>query len=258
MPGGGWWDIALVPEVPMAQLRSRFASFDLIRRGGRALGALAAAVGLAGVSVGALGAPTHAAIDSASWSQTGTVKNKEVGPVGIWRAQIGGVDCFRGTATTDVSPEKLFDVVADVEGAKRWSSAGITEAKTLARSSSQMAYYQYLDIPGWTMAADRFWFLKADLHRGSDRASLKWTPLGSGGGPHAAEYQRVTTEHPNAVEPTVNVGSWVFEAGSAGVRMTYSICTKPGGSIPSAIQNAATKRTLPDTLGDVVREARRR
>jgi hypothetical protein len=71
-------------------------------------------------------------------------------------------------------------------------------------------------------------------------------------------YQKVKDEHPNAVEPTVNVGSWVFDAGDSGVKMTYSICTRPGGSIPVAIQNAATRRTLPDTLGDVVREARRR
>lgn len=203
-------------------------------------------------------APTHAAIDSAAWTRVTTVKNDNIGgEVVIWKATISGVDCFRGTAVVDVPPEKLLDVVADVEGAKQWSSAGISEAKLLSRSGSQIAYYQYLDVPGWTMAADRFWFLSSTLERSPQRSSLKWVPLEAGGA-HADVYTKVKAEHPNAVEPTVNVGSWVFEKGASGVDMRYSICTQPGGSIPAAIQNAATRRTLPDTLGDVVREARRR
>jgi hypothetical protein len=205
----------------------------------------------------AAAAPTHGAIDSASWAPVTTVKNDNLGEVAIWKATVGGVECFRGTATTDVSPEKLLDVVADVEGAKRWSSAGISEAKLLSRSGSHMAYYQYLDVPGWTMASDRFWFLESTLERSPQRSSLKWTPL-EGGGAHADVYHKVKSDHPNAVEPPVNVGSWVFEAAAGGVAMKYSICTLPGGSIPVAIQNAATRRTLPDTLGDVVREARKR
>lgn len=211
----------------------------------------------AALATPALAAPTQAAIDSAGWSRVTTIQNANAGEVGIWKATVDGVECFRGTATTDVSPELLLDVVADVEGAKRWSSAGITDAKLLSRSSGKIAYYQYLDVPGWTMAADRFWFLTADLLRTPERAHLRWTPLPPGG-PHTELYEKVKTDHPSAVEPTVNVGSWLFESGADGVKMVYSICTLPGGSIPVAIQNAATRRTLPDTLGDVVREARRR
>lgn len=203
-------------------------------------------------------APTHTAIDSASWSVVTTVKNDNAGDVTISKAVVEGIECYRGTATTDQDPAKMLGVVADVEGAKRWSSAGITEAKLLSRSGDQIAYYQYLDVPGWTMAADRFWFLTSTLVQKGDLAELKWSQLPTADGPYAETYNAVKANHPNAVEPTVNVGSWRFQGVTPAVKMTYSVCTLPGGSIPLAIQNAATKRTLPDTLGDVVREARAR
>lgn len=202
-------------------------------------------------------APTHSQMDAASWSQVTTANHADAGTVTIWNTQLGGIDCFRGTALTDVGPDKLLAVVADVEGAKSWSSAGITEAKLLSKAGGKIEYYQYLDVPGWTMSSDRFWFLQSTLESGDERASLKWSPLVAGGD-HAAFYQEVKANHPDAVEPTANVGSWVFEKQPDGTRITYSVCTQPGGSIPTVVQNAATRKTLPDTVGDVVRAARKR
>jgi hypothetical protein len=209
-------------------------------------------------SAAAWAAPTHAGLESASWSEVTTVAHKDAGDVVVSKATVGGVECWRGSATTDVAPSKLLAVVSDIEGAKKWSSAGITEAKLLSRSGSRLEYYQYLDVPGWTMSADRFWFLTSTLEQSATRASLKWSPLGEGGGAHGAVWQQVKEAHPDAIEPTVNVGSWIFEDTGSAVAVTYSICTLPGGSIPAAIQSAATRRTLPDTVGDAIREARRR
>ncbi|MEQ1501116.1 MAG: hypothetical protein ABMB14_02750 [Myxococcota bacterium] len=205
----------------------------------------------------ALAAPTQAAMESASWASVTTASNDAAGKIEILKTTVDGIECYRGAATTDVPPPKLLAVVADVEGATRWSSAGITEAKLLSKSGNEIAYYQYLDVPGWTMASDRFWFLKSTLSSSETSASLVWSPLSAGGG-FTDVYQKVKTDHPDAVEPTVNVGSWRFEGATPNVKVTYSICTQPGGSIPVAIQNAATKRTLPDTVGDVIREARAR
>ena len=71
-------------------------------------------------------------------------------------------------------------------------------------------------------------------------------------------YRDFAAANPKAVEPPINVGGWYFKDAGAGVDITYLICTDAGGSIPYAIQNAATKKTLPDTVGDVVREAKKR
>lgn len=209
------------------------------------------------LSATAFAAPTHAQIASAPWSQVTTANHADAGEVGIWTASIGGIDCFRGTAVTDVGPDKLLAVVADVEGAKSWSSAGITEAKLLSKSGNTIEYYQYLDVPGWTMSSDRFWFLTSTLEPGTDKAALKWSPLVNGGA-HSAYYEEIKAAHPDAIEPTANVGSWVFERQPDGTHLTYSVCTLPGGSIPTMVQNAATRKTLPDTVGDAVRAARKR
>jgi hypothetical protein len=194
----------------------------------------------------------------AQWAPVTSKTHADAGKVDIWRATVDGVECFRGTAVTDAPVAKLLDVVADVASATRWSSAGVTEAKLLSRSGDTLEYYQYLDVPGWTMASDRFWFLRSTVESTPTKASFVWDRLPEGGGSHAAEFQQVKAAHPDAVEPTVNVGGWFFEQQGDGVHISYEICTLPGGSIPSAIQNAATKGTLPDTVGDVVREAKKR
>ncbi|MCA9493161.1 MAG: hypothetical protein KC621_24690 [Myxococcales bacterium] len=205
----------------------------------------------------AFAAPTHAEMEAAAWADVGTAKHSEVGTVTIRKVTLQGIECFEGSAVTDVAPSKLLAVVADVEGAVRWSTAGVTEAKLLSNSGGVLEYYQYLDVPGWTFAADRFWFLKSTTEDTGDHAALRWSPLTNGGG-HTEAYQKVKTEHPDAIEPTANVGSWIFDKKDDGTHVKYQVCTLPGGSIPTSIQNAATKKTLPDTVGDVVREARRR
>lgn len=201
--------------------------------------------------------PSHAAIDAATWSELARKNHSEAGEILIQSASIEGVDCFRGVATTDVPGAKMLDVVADVEGAVSWSTAGLADAKLLAKNGNRMDYYQFLDVPGWTMASDRFWFLTSVVESTDTRWSLKWNRLEQGGA-HKAAYDAFKAKHSSAVEPPVNAGSWVFETTSTGTRMTYSVCTDSGGSIPAAVQSAATRKTLPDTLGDVVREARAR
>ncbi len=203
------------------------------------------------------GTPSHAAMDKANWATVTTKSNSDAGEIGIWRTTVDGVECFRGTAITDVPGSKMLAVVQDVAGAVKWSSAGVSEAKLLSSSGGRIEYYQYLDVPGWTMASDRFWFLHSTVEETTDRISFRWNRL-EGGGQHADVFASVKQAHPSAVEPPINVGSWTFASEDDGTHITYQVCTDAGGSIPAAVQNAATKKTLPDALGDVVREARKR
>lgn len=207
-------------------------------------------------SVVALAAPSHSAIDAASWTTLTTASHAEAGTVTIASATVSGVECFRGTAVTDVVADKLLAVVMDVEGSRRWSSAGITEAKLLSSSGGVYSYYQYLDVPGWTLTADRYWFLQSTVRRAGDVVEFRWDPLPAD--QFADVHTQFVAAHPDAVEPTVNVGSWKFVTRGGQVGIEYSICTQPGGSLPVAIQSAATRKTLPDTVGDVIREAKRR
>jgi hypothetical protein len=148
-------------------------------------------------------------------------------------------------------------VAADIEGAIQWSTAGVTAAKTLARTDTLLDYFQFLDVPGWTMANDRFWFLHGTIERSGGAIVFRWDRLVDGGA-YSAFYQQVRAEHPDAVEVPINVGAWVFTPKDGATQMQYYVCTETGGNIPGAVQGVATTRTLPDNLADVVREAGKR
>jgi hypothetical protein len=205
----------------------------------------------------ALATPTHAQIEAASWSQVST-RNTDGGPVLVFSATVGGQSCFRGTATTPVPVPKLLEVAIDIPSALRWSTAGLTKSEVLAKSGNSIEYWQYLDVPGWTLSADRYWFLRSTISSDPADSWEKWDMLPAGGA-HAAKYAEVKAAYPDAVEPTMNIGEWRFKAdGSGGSSVEYLICTNPGGSIPVAIQNAAEQKTLPDTVADLIREGRKR
>ncbi len=202
--------------------------------------------------------PTRETVSSAQFTRIGSRKHKNAGTVEISKAQVGDLPCFRGQAHMEqVNPDIALEVLLDIEAAPQWSSAGLTEAKTLHRNESSIEFYEYLDIPGWTMVADRFWFVRGTWERTGDAVSFWWDRM-EGGGPHATTFDDVLQRHPRAVEPPVNIGNWSFEPRGDRVAVTYTVCTDPGGSLPQAIQNFATRRTLPDTVAEMVAEARRR
>jgi hypothetical protein len=207
--------------------------------------------------VPAFAAPTHAQIESASWAQISTRDTDAAGTVTVYQATVAGMTCFKGTAVTPAPVDKLLEVACDIGSAKRWSTAGVTRSELLQKTASTLQYWEYLDTPGWTLASDRFWFVKASVGTTGETSFLRWDELADGGD-FAAKFQEVRAEYPDAVEPVVNVGAWFFTKTDAGSRVDYEICTDPGGSIPVAIQTAAERRTLPDSLGDLVREARKR
>lgn len=206
----------------------------------------------------ALAAPTHAEIKSATWAHIADRSHGDAGEVKVFNATIGGIQCFKASASTsEADGSTMLGVVTDVVGAKRWSSAGITQAEMLGKNGNRITYFQYLDVPGWTMSSDRYWFLTASVNDNPGRRSLEWDRIASDS-QFAERYTTFKNENPKAVEPPVNIGLWEFIDEDFGVQVAYSICTDAGGAIPYAIQSAATRKTLPDTVGDVVREAKKR
>jgi hypothetical protein len=204
------------------------------------------------------GTPTHAAMAAASWSHLADRNHDDAGTVKVFSATVADINCFKATAQTDEADgATMLAVVTDVVGAKTWSTAGVTQAEVLGRSGDTITYFQYLDVPGWTMSSDRFWFLTGTVKDSGGARSLEWNRIDPSG-PYGERYRAFIRDNPKAVEPPLNVGGWYFTDSGAGTAIEYRICTDAGGSIPYAIQNAATKKTLPDTVGDVVREAKKR
>lgn len=208
-------------------------------------------------SVSLAGAPTHHDIDAATWRDVARAKHDDVGTIQISHAELGPVDCYRGVAqVADTSIDALIDTVSEISNAPRWSSAGIVEGAILSRRGDHLEYYQVLDVPDWTLASDRYWFLQGDITRTpSGAAAFRWERLPED--QHRAVRERVTSTYRGAIEPPVNVGVWSFAPAGDEVEVTYIICSDTGGSMPRMIQNTATRTTMPATIADLVREARR-
>lgn len=218
---------------------------------------VAAVLALSLTTAAAAATPTWGQMQGASWASFASKSHADAGTIQVLSATIAGVECFKGMADTTVPRETLYAVAADIKGTMRWSTAGVTEAELLSSSGADIYYYQYLDVPGWTMSSDRFWFLHGRTVREANRIVFTWDKLENGGA-HSAKFQAVKAAHSDAVEPPVNLGGWVFTQSGEQTHIDYFICTDTGGYIPRTVQSAATTRTLPDTIGDLVREGKRR
>ena len=202
--------------------------------------------------------PTREAMTAAEFKQIATRQHDATGTVIIYRALVDGMPCFKGSATSGpLDRDAVLDVLFDVESAVDWSSAGITVGTTLKRNTNSLDFYQYLDIPNWTMVADRYWLLHAGHTPEEGRIEFWWDHLAEDG-PYAGTRASYHAAHPEAVEPPINIGAWIFEFNGTTTDVVYQVCTDPGGALPQWIQNIATKRTLPDTVGEFIAEAERR
>ena len=208
-------------------------------------------------SVASAALPTWDQIKNDSGWVADSKSKTDQGEVAIEMRTIEGVSCFRGTMQSNASPDQLLGVVGDIPSAKTWSSAGLSASEVLSRAGTTIDYYEMLDVPGWTMASDRFWFLRGYSEKAEGRATFKWEKLVDGGA-HKARWDAVKAENPSAIEPPVNVGMWEFITSGTNTRVRYAVCTDSGGTLPQMLQNTATRKTLPDTVADAVREAKRR
>ena len=207
----------------------------------------------------ALAGPNWSQIRAASsWTEHASKSHADAGTVKVLKATIDGVQCWQGTATVDVEPAPMLEVARDIEGTPQWAStADVTEAKVLARAGTALDYYQLMDVPAWTMTKDRFWFVRGRAIREGDATIFTWEKLEDGGA-HTTAYEEFLAAHPKAIEPPINAGGWVFTPSDGGTDIQYYICTDAGGEVPQSLQSVATSSTLPDTVGDLVREARKR
>ncbi len=195
--------------------------------------------------------------DPSRWEPL-TVRETEVGPVSIATQRIEDQDCVQGVLVTEVPMRWLDDVVADTSGDDGWRSTEIVETRMLHLSDNRMDFYQVMDVPDWTLLADRWWLLTAwTEHAEANTRRLRWQRVEDPAA-YATVRAEVATRFPGVVEMPVNWGEWVFVDEGAVRRTTYRVCTDLGGSLPRWIQRIALRRSLPDNLVDLVREARRR
>lgn len=203
----------------------------------------------------ALAAPPAADIQAALDSDAGWEVHKldAKGEVDVYKKTIPGLDVpgFKGIKIVDVDPDALFDAIIDIA-----HQAGISEdiplkeSHVLASSGTTIDFWQYLDVPGWTLANDRYWFCRGNVmrnHGGSRHHKWTWDKLPASQFPEAWKKAKAIDE--DAVETELNHGSWeVVPQQGGGTMLIYRVVSAPGGTLPKAAQSLATGTTLPDNL----------
>ncbi len=198
----------------------------------------------------------EALLADAGWDVAGQGSHELLGDVELALKQVTGTQCLRGRAQVSASPERMLEVVQDIEGALSWSKAGLVDTRVLARTGSGIDYLQVLDVPDWTAAADRYWVLRGQASNPGGAQVFSWDRFDwRSAFPDLAS--ELATTRPKAVEPDPNFGAWAFRSTGSTSTITYYLCTE-SGSLPQWLQKAAATRTVPAAMADVVREAQRR
>lgn len=187
------------------------------------------------------------------WNELGSRK-ADVGVVLVRRKVVDGVTCLEGAVEVETSVDRLFSVTQDMASARRWSSATLLVSEEIERTGSAYTVFQYFDVPGWTMAADRYWVIRGQAVRESGVARFRWNRV-----PASADVvARADALGRSPVEPPVNFGEWRFVDDGSTTRVRYRSCADMGGSLPVSLQTWVATQQLPQTISDLVREAERR
>lgn len=212
---------------------------------------------LLSVTSGIAGAPEWSSLSTTSgWKEVAT-RNSDSGEVTVYRKEIGELTCLQGVVLTDVKPQELVDVLVDVPSATRWSSAHLAVSQLLKSSGGTLEIYQYMDVPNWTLVADRFWVLSANITPFEGGQRYRWERMPAQTA-HPKIYEAAMARSSGAIEPPTNWGEWIFTPSGDKTEVRYRGCADVGGALPDGIQRWVATRTLPDSISDLVVEAKKR
>jgi len=165
--------------------------------------------------------------------------------------------CLRAQARVELPAAVLLDVVSDVREAPRITRERLIASEVLAQRGAVVEYYQHLDVPSWTFAADRYWVLRAERVVSDETWMFRWSRFDwRSAYPELAA--RLDAAYPKAVEPKVNWGAWTFREVDGVTEARYHLCSDAAGTLPAWLSRAAAVRTVPGTVEDVVIAARKR
>lgn len=196
-------------------------------------------------------------LDADGWQVAGDAEHDLLGKVVLSLKDVDGTQCLKGTATVQARGPTMLAVVQDIPSALSWSTAGLTDTRVLGQQGARVDYLQVLDVPDWTMAADRYWVLRGRNTWGSDgSASYRYERTDPTAWPRVAEVLGTLSGTP--IEPPTNYGRWTFTPAGGQTQVEYRSCAVFGGVVPAAIQSWIALQQLPATMEDLVREAGRR
>lgn len=159
-----------------------------------------------------------------------------------------GVREIRAFGEVDASPKAVFDVVCDFENYPKFMPY-LKEARIVkVVSDTELITYQMLSPP---LVSNRDYFIQVKKTPGTEK----------NGHVFRSEWKALPDTEPvrdGIVRVRINTGSWQLEPldGGKRTRITYSLLTHPGGSIPSWVANASNTTAIPDLFAAIRKRAK--
>jgi uncharacterized membrane protein len=154
----------------------------------------------------------------------------------------------RGSWTAPQSPARLWKAVNDLERYTDFMPY-LETAKVLKREGASTWQYYCLDTP---VISDRDYTLKLTKQPNpgkGGRYEVSWVSANDAG----------PKEKPGKVRVKVTTGSWLLEAREGGkkTKITYTVRSDPGGSIPSWVANRANRKAVPDVMRALLKQSKK-
>jgi hypothetical protein len=193
----------------------------------------------------------HALLDAdAGW----TLLDADADGVALYQKSVTGyaVLAYKGVRPVAVRPQALFDTICDVPAHKAISNGVLAESVVLHRSESALHYYQVMESPAWMPISDRYWFLQSSIRRDiggrAGHHKRAWNPLDAS--KYAEAHSAVVSRFPDAVQVTLNSGSWEVQPGQTADSslLIYRIFSHPGGNISDSVASQVSQRSLPENI----------
>lgn len=155
-------------------------------------------------------------------------------------------------AITEASapPKAVYAVVTDFENYAKFMPY-TKEAKVVARKSdTSLTVYSFLSPP---LVDDRDYVIEVTLapdgNKNNGNYKSSWVAV-----------PQAVPERSGVVRVKINTGSWFMEPldGGKRTRITYTLSTHPGGSIPNWVANKSNTVAIPDLFKIVRTEAAKR
>ena len=137
------------------------------------------------------------------------------------------------------------NVLADTEAYPNFMPY-VAECKVLAREAEGLTTYQRVSAP---FISGRDYVLHIRIETRHSKSGTVYVRHWN------VDSSRVVAEHPGTIRMKVNEGSWTLEPAGESTRVTYSIFTNPGGSIPTGMLNYANQSVIPKIFAAVEKQS---
>lgn len=190
----------------------------------------------------------------AGWSDHGTVSRGGLEEILVRHQKVGDLDCLEASAVTDLPVEPMKAIVLDIRNNPDWTSSDLQSSVVLRESGGQIDYMQVLGMP--RPFSPRYWVLRGQVDSGGPW-TFAWERIDAAQ-LYPEQLAEIKAQHGDAVEISVNVGSWSFLPAEGGTLMRFRSCTNAGGSVPQWAGERAARAMLPNNIVDLVVATRKR